>query len=141
VVPVRSSTVHILVLEDLISSSLLILHRSPHSFIPTVASLDLTPQARMKFSVVAVAALAQTAAVQASSAYRLDNRDSKSSKSCYCFPGDVCWPSANTWAQLNATTSGRLIATTPIGSPCHAPNYDADACAVIQSGWTSPQIQ
>jgi hypothetical protein len=113
----------------------------------------------MKFSAVAVAALAQTAAVQAASAFRLDNRDAKppgpagppppprgtagpaGGNNCYCFPGDACWPSESTWAQLNATTSGRLIATTPIGSPCHAPNYDANACAAIQNGWTSPQIQ
>ncbi|RDW65276.1 putative isoamyl alcohol oxidase [Coleophoma crateriformis] len=58
---------------------------------------------------------------------------------CYCMPGDSCWPADSTWAELNSTTSGRLIATVPIGSPCHDPNYDAAACAALQSEWTNPE--
>ncbi|KAM0815868.1 putative FAD-binding PCMH-type domain-containing protein [Seiridium cardinale] len=57
---------------------------------------------------------------------------------CYCMPGDSCWPSATTWSQLNTTVEGRLIATVPIGSPCHDPNYDAAACAALQGNWTLP---
>ncbi|KAK6200842.1 hypothetical protein LQW54_009425 [Pestalotiopsis sp. IQ-011] len=53
-------------------------------------------------------------------------------------PGDSCWPSTATWSQLNATVGGRLIATVPIGSPCHDPNYDAVACAALQDEWTLP---
>ncbi|EHK98560.1 putative 6-hydroxy-D-nicotine oxidase [Glarea lozoyensis 74030] len=101
----------------------------------------------MKVSAFAVAAIAQTVAVQASSAHRFyehaanaTNGNATSNGNCYCFPGDACWPSESTWAALNTTTSGRLIATTPIGSPCHAPNYDEAACAAIQSAWTGPQI-
>ncbi|KAF7541241.1 hypothetical protein G7054_g685 [Neopestalotiopsis clavispora] len=57
---------------------------------------------------------------------------------CYAMPGDAAWPSAATWSQLNATVGGRLIATVPIGSPCHDPNYDAVACAALQDEWTLP---
>ncbi|KAF4635585.1 hypothetical protein G7Y89_g2518 [Cudoniella acicularis] len=57
-------------------------------------------------------------------------------KSCHCFPGDSCWPSTSTWAQLNSTVGGRLIATVPIGTPCHEPNYDAEVCAALQADWT-----
>ncbi|KAK8024890.1 hypothetical protein PG990_002713 [Apiospora arundinis] len=58
---------------------------------------------------------------------------------CYCMPGDTCWPSANTWSTLNSTVSGRLVATVPIGSPCHDPTYDAEACAALQKSWSLPQ--
>ncbi|EED16287.1 isoamyl alcohol oxidase, putative [Talaromyces stipitatus ATCC 10500] len=58
---------------------------------------------------------------------------------CRCMPTDSCWPSASSWAALNSTIGGRLIATVPIGSPCHDPNYDADACAALQSAWNLPQ--
>lgn len=56
-------------------------------------------------------------------------------------PGDSCWPSAATWSQLNTTVGGSLIATVPIGSPCHDPNYDAVACAALQDEWTLPLPQ
>ncbi|KAL4914013.1 hypothetical protein BDW62DRAFT_213821 [Aspergillus aurantiobrunneus] len=58
---------------------------------------------------------------------------------CHCLPGDPCWPSANQWDALNRTVDGRLIATVPVGSPCHDPTYDAVACADLQSGWNLPQ--
>ncbi|KAE8381725.1 hypothetical protein BDV26DRAFT_254962 [Aspergillus bertholletiae] len=58
--------------------------------------------------------------------------------SCHCLPGDSCWPSTSAWASLNTTVGGRLVATVPIGSPCHDPNYDAAACAALQSDWTTP---
>lgn len=60
---------------------------------------------------------------------------------CYCFPGDGCWPAESAWASLNSTVGGRLIATVPIGSPCHAPNYDATECSALQSQWKLPQLQ
>ncbi|KAJ6151513.1 hypothetical protein N7470_007110 [Penicillium chermesinum] len=67
----------------------------------------------------------------ASAAFGLDN--------CHCLPSDPCWPSPSEWKSLNATVGGRLIATVPIGSPCHDPTYDAEACAVLRSNWTTPE--
>ncbi|KAJ5631928.1 uncharacterized protein N7484_012028 [Penicillium longicatenatum] len=58
---------------------------------------------------------------------------------CRCLPGDDCWPSSSDWSSLNQTVGGRLVATVPIGSPCHAPTYDAAACAALQANWTLPQ--
>ncbi|CAF3524157.1 unnamed protein product [Fusarium graminearum] len=58
---------------------------------------------------------------------------------CRCMPSDACWPSNNAWASLNKTVDGTLIKTVPIGSPCHDPTYDADACAALQSAWMLPQ--
>ncbi|GAB1197827.1 hypothetical protein APSETT444_007130 [Aspergillus pseudonomiae] len=57
---------------------------------------------------------------------------------CHCLPGDSCWPSSSSWESLNTTVGGRLVATVPIGSPCHDPNYDAAACAALKSDWTTP---
>ncbi|KAL2823238.1 hypothetical protein BDW59DRAFT_98927 [Aspergillus cavernicola] len=62
-----------------------------------------------------------------------------SSSDCYCLPGDPRWPSANKWDALNGTVGGRLIATVPLGSPCHDPHYDATACAELQAGWELPE--
>ncbi|RFU29540.1 hypothetical protein B7463_g6798, partial [Scytalidium lignicola] len=59
---------------------------------------------------------------------------------CKCMPGDECWPSPIAWSILNATVGGRLIATTPIGTPCHDPNYDAAECAYLQSQVHNPQF-
>lgn len=61
--------------------------------------------------------------------------------SCRCFPGDKCWPSAEEWGALNATVSGRLIASVPIGTPCHVPNYDEAKCKFIQDNWHDPALQ
>ncbi|KAF3023662.1 hypothetical protein E8E14_013427 [Neopestalotiopsis sp. 37M] len=58
-----------------------------------------------------------------------------SSSVCKCFPGDACWPSQTEWDLLNTTVSGRLVATIPLGSPCHAPTYDAEQCASLQDQW------
>ncbi|TDZ36455.1 FAD-linked oxidoreductase ZEB1 [Colletotrichum trifolii] len=59
---------------------------------------------------------------------------------CKCFPGDACWPAAATWDALNTTVGGNLIATVPLGSPCHDPTYDAAACASLQSKWQYSDI-
>lgn len=61
--------------------------------------------------------------------------------SCKCFPGDACWPSETQWNALNITVQGRLIATVPLGSPCHDPDYDADKCAELQSRWQYSEVQ
>ncbi|KAM0119401.1 hypothetical protein ACP6JC_003914 [Aspergillus fumigatus] len=60
---------------------------------------------------------------------------------CRCLPGDSCWPSPASWAALNSTVGGRLVATVPIGSPCHDPTYDAAACAALRDAWNLPQTQ
>ncbi|KAL4898678.1 hypothetical protein BDV59DRAFT_167331 [Aspergillus ambiguus] len=61
------------------------------------------------------------------------------SSDCRCFPGDVCWPSSEVWSRFNETLDGRLIATVPLGTPCHTPNYDASVCETLREGWTLPQ--
>ena len=60
---------------------------------------------------------------------------------CRVLPGDGNWPSTNDWDQLNRTVDGRLVATIPIGAPCHDPNYDEAACSQIQAAWQLPQTQ
>ncbi|EOO01028.1 putative isoamyl alcohol oxidase protein [Phaeoacremonium minimum UCRPA7] len=58
-----------------------------------------------------------------------------SGASCKCAPGDSCWPSIGAWDKLNATVSGKLIATKPIALPCYpGPDYDAAACGAVQVG-------
>lgn len=59
---------------------------------------------------------------------------------CRYLPGDAGWPSTSVWNALNATVGGQLIATVPLGSPCHDPNYDADLCAELQDEWSLPQL-
>lgn len=88
----------------------------------------------MKAWLVTVAALASTAIASPSG-------DLRSTSSCRCLPGDKCWPAAPAWASLNNTVGGRLIATVPIGSPCHDPNYDAAACTALQNAWEEPEVQ
>ncbi|KAG8670554.1 hypothetical protein FPOAC2_09917 [Fusarium poae] len=56
-------------------------------------------------------------------------------ESCKCFPGDSCWPSDAEWSRLNNTVGGRLVATLPLGSPCHDPNYNAEECKNLQNEW------
>ncbi|KAK8072113.1 FAD binding domain-containingprotein [Apiospora saccharicola] len=60
--------------------------------------------------------------------------------SCKCFPGDTCWPSEASWAALNDTVGGRLVATVPWGSPCHDPTYDEQACASLRNQWLDSGI-
>ncbi|KAI0179866.1 FAD-binding domain-containing protein [Hypoxylon sp. FL1284] len=57
------------------------------------------------------------------------------SPECKYLPGDANWPSKDEWAALNSTVGGRLIATVPLGSPCHDPNYDEELCASLQEQW------
>ncbi|EWZ31134.1 hypothetical protein BFJ70_g860 [Fusarium oxysporum] len=54
---------------------------------------------------------------------------------CKCFPGDSCWPSDDEWSHLNSTVGGRLVATVPLGSPCHDPKYDGEECERLQNEW------
>ncbi|KAJ6443629.1 FAD binding domain-containingprotein [Purpureocillium lavendulum] len=57
---------------------------------------------------------------------------------CKCFPGDDCWPGASDWDGLNRTVGGGLIATTPLGSPCHDPHYDEGDCSGLRKEWRLP---
>ena len=65
----------------------------------------------------------------------------QSNHDCRCFPGEECWPSTDVWDQFNQTVGGRLIATVPLASPCHDPNYDAAVCDKIKDQWTDPELQ
>ncbi|KAH8678480.1 isoamyl alcohol oxidase [Xylariales sp. PMI_506] len=58
---------------------------------------------------------------------------------CHCLPGDACWPTTSQWTALNNTVEGRLVATVPIGTPCHGSSYNEDACTTLQSDWYLPQ--
>lgn len=60
---------------------------------------------------------------------------------CRSLPGDASWPATTAWDTLNTTVSGKLIATVPIGSVCHDPNYDEAACTALQNSWTLPETQ
>ncbi|PNS18684.1 hypothetical protein CAC42_5223 [Sphaceloma murrayae] len=61
------------------------------------------------------------------------------SPSCRTLPGDLDWPDTPAWDQLNRTVGGRLIATRPIASVCHDPNYDEAACNALRAGWVEPE--
>jgi hypothetical protein len=37
--------------------------------------------------------------------------------------------------------AGRLVATKPIGSPCHDPTFDAAACDALKANWFNPLTQ
>lgn len=62
--------------------------------------------------------------------------------SCRCFFGDSCWPKPSQWRAFNQSLGGKLIATTPIGSPCHDDAFgpfDAERCANLRSNWFFPE--
>ena len=60
---------------------------------------------------------------------------------CRCYPSESCWPSTAQWAALNSSVGGRLVATVPLGSPCHDPNYNMTVCKSLQENWLWPQEQ
>ncbi|QSZ36175.1 hypothetical protein DSL72_007300 [Monilinia vaccinii-corymbosi] len=63
-----------------------------------------------------------------------------STSSCRALPGDHSWPSATEWNSLNHTVDGRLIATVPIGSPCHDPHYNPTECAYVKANLDNPSL-
>ncbi|KAI9170655.1 FAD-linked oxidoreductase ZEB1 [Paramyrothecium foliicola] len=79
--------------------------------------------------------LAATFGIASSRPSSLALREEANDAACRCFPGDKCWPKQGDWAKLNATVGGRLVATVPLGSPCHDPNYNAEQCAELQDEW------
>ena len=60
---------------------------------------------------------------------------------CKCMPGDACWPSTEEWTALNSSLGGKLVATVPIGSPCHDPTYVEAECLSLQQQWFMPEVQ
>lgn len=62
---------------------------------------------------------------------------------CPQLPSDDCWPSNESWAQLNSTVGGRLLRPKPPGSVCYPEesNYDAEACKDVIRNWTSSAWQ
>lgn len=64
-----------------------------------------------------------------------------SSPTCRFLPEDEGWPSHQEWSKLNATVGGRLIATIPLASVCHDPNFNETECAALAAGWALPQTQ
>lgn len=71
----------------------------------------------------------------------LRNTEDTTGGNCRCFPGDECWPSETRWSSLNATVGGRLIATVPLASPCHDPDYDEEQCAYLRDQWLYAGVQ
>ncbi|KAL1867746.1 hypothetical protein VTK73DRAFT_4031 [Phialemonium thermophilum] len=57
-----------------------------------------------------------------------------------CLPGDPCWPAPAEWDRLNSSVGGRLIATVPLGKPCHDPDFNATECDIIKAQWQYPTI-
>jgi len=64
-----------------------------------------------------------------------------SSDDCKTFPGDKSWPSQAEWGALNETVGGRLVATVPLGAPCHGSAFDNATCEALKSQWQYEQIQ
>lgn len=60
---------------------------------------------------------------------------------CRYIPGDAGWPQPQLWSQLNRTVNGRLIATVPVGSVCHYPNYDEAKCNELTTNWGLAHIE
>ena len=61
---------------------------------------------------------------------------------CRCFPGDACWPKPSEWYAFNKSVGGKLIATTPIASPCHDDAFgpfDAQQCDKLKANWFIPE--
>ncbi|CAL8577365.1 hypothetical protein XPA_003196 [Xanthoria parietina] len=54
---------------------------------------------------------------------------------CRYIPEDAGWPQPHLWNQLKRTVDGRLIATVPVGSVCHYPNYDEAKCNELTKAW------
>ncbi|OLN97221.1 putative FAD-linked oxidoreductase-like protein 3 [Colletotrichum chlorophyti] len=93
---------------------------------------------RTRASLLALLALAFSDFVAASCSN--GNEPNSTAASCKYLPGDAGWPSAETWAQLNETVGGRLVATVPLGSPCHGEAYNQTECARLQDAWLYSEV-
>jgi hypothetical protein len=63
------------------------------------------------------------------------------STQCKTFPGDKTWPSTTEWNKLNSTVGGRLVATVPLGAPCHGASFNNATCESLKEQWQSEKIQ
>lgn len=90
----------------------------------------------MRYSIAAAVAL-----FAAANADTTASRPPPPPPPCRNLPGDPGWPSAASWASLNKTLNGRLIATVPLGTPCHDPHFNQNVCANLQAAWELPQTQ
>ncbi|RWA06754.1 hypothetical protein EKO27_g8354 [Xylaria grammica] len=63
----------------------------------------------------------------------------ESAAPCRFVPGDAGWPLANEWNMLNSSIGGRLIETVPLAQVCFEPNFDADACELVQTQYNDIQ--
>lgn len=71
--------------------------------------------------------LLTTVLLQTASAANLEK------SSCYCIPGDSCWPTQIQWSRFNNSVGGRLITSVQLGAPCHFPYYDKAKCEWLQA--------
>ena len=85
-------------------------------------------QHEMRFTIVGCALLGATVSGQTSA-------------KCKTFPGDTTWPSKADWNTLNSTVGGRLIATVPLGAPCHGSNFNNATCNSLKEQWQYEKIQ
>ncbi|KAF9879663.1 FAD binding domain-containing protein [Colletotrichum karsti] len=92
----------------------------------------------MRSSILNLASLVLTGGGIASAA-ATGCRNSTTS-SCKYFPGDEGWPSADVWAKFNETVGGRLVATVPLGTPCHGDSYNETECARLQDAWLYSEV-
>jgi hypothetical protein len=60
---------------------------------------------------------------------------------CKTFPGDKTWPGKADWDAFNQTVNGRLVATVPLGTPCHGSSFNNATCESLKSQWQTEQIQ
>lgn len=58
---------------------------------------------------------------------------------CKAAPGTASWPSAQSWKQLNSSTSGHLLAPSPPGAVCHPdqPTFDNATCSYVATAWSN----
>ncbi|KAJ8117659.1 hypothetical protein OPT61_g1198 [Boeremia exigua] len=64
----------------------------------------------------------------------------QASGQCKTFPGDKTWPSAAEWNSFNKTVGGRLVATVPLGAPCHGSAFNNATCESLQEQWQFEKI-
>lgn len=56
-------------------------------------------------------------------------------RTCRCLATDPCWPSVDTWNQLNTSLSGGLVAVVPPAKPCHGENINEAECQNVHKNW------
>jgi FAD/FMN-containing dehydrogenase len=54
---------------------------------------------------------------------------------CRCLSSDPCWPSLDTWNQLNASMTGGLVPVYPPAKPCHGVNVNQAECQNVHDHW------